>query len=108
MSSKHLGADMVFAWPTAEIAVMGAQGAANIISSYRKAIKEADDPVAMRAQKIGEYEAAFNNPYIAAERGYVDALIQPSETRQRLIDALEVMCTKSEALPPNKHGNIPV
>ncbi|PID27355.1 MAG: methylmalonyl-CoA carboxyltransferase [Candidatus Cloacimonadota bacterium] len=108
MSSKHLGADMVFAWPTAEIAVMGAQGAANIISSYRKAIKEADDPAKVRQEKIAEYEKAFNNPYIAAERGYVDALILPSETRQRLIDALEVMGSKSEALPPKKHGNIPV
>lgn len=108
MSSQHLGADMVFAWPTAEIAVMGAQGAANIISSYRKEIKAAEDPVKKRQEKIQEYEEAFNNPYIAAERGYVDAVIRPSETRARLVDALEIMVTKSEALPPKKHGNLPV
>jgi acetyl-CoA carboxylase carboxyltransferase component len=107
MSSQHLGADMIFAWPTAEIAVMGAQGAVNVVSSYRKQIKEADDPEAMRQEKIKEYEDAFNNPYIAAERGYIEAIIQPSETRARLIDALEILCTKSEALPPKKHGNIP-
>ncbi len=108
MSSKHLGADMVFAWPTAEIAVMGAKGAANIIGSYRSQIKNADDPDAKREELINEYEASFNNPYIAAQRGYVDAIIEPAETRRRLIDALEIMCTKSEALPPKKHGNIPV
>ncbi len=108
MSSRHLGADMVFAWPSSEIAVMGAQGAVNIIGAYRKDIKNADDPVAMRQEKINEYEASFNTPYIAAERGYVDAIIQPAETRTRLIDALKLMSTKSEALPPKKHGNIPV
>ncbi len=108
MCSRHLGADMVFAWPSAEIAVMGAQGAVNIISSYRKAITSAADPEAMRQQKIDEYEEAFNNPYLAAERGYIDAIINPSETRIRLIDALEVMCAKRESLPPKKHGNIPV
>lgn len=106
MSSKHLGADMIFAWPTAEIAVMGAKGAANII--YRKRIKGAEDPAAMTQECIQEYEDLFNNPYIAASRGYVDALIEPKETRTRLIDALEVLCTKSESLPPKKHGNIPV
>ncbi|MDY6915591.1 MAG: acyl-CoA carboxylase subunit beta [Candidatus Cloacimonadota bacterium] len=107
MSSQHLGADMIFAWPTAEIAVMGAQGAVNVVSSYRKQIKEAENPEAMRQEKIKEYEDAFNNPYIAAERGYIEAIIQPRETRIRLIDALEILCTKSEALPPKKHGNIP-
>lgn len=107
MSSRHLGADMVFAWPTAEIAVMGAAGAANIISSYRKEIANAEDPEAKRAEKIAEYEATFNTPYIAAERGYVDAVIVPSETRKRLIDALEALATKTEVLPPKKHGNIP-
>jgi acetyl-CoA carboxylase carboxyltransferase component len=108
MSSRHLGADMVFAWPAAEIAVMGAQGAANIISSYRAEIRNAEDPAKKRQEKIQEYEEAFNNPYIAAERGYIDAIIRPSETRIRLIDALEIMLTKSESLPPKKHGNIPV
>jgi len=108
MSSRHLGADMVFAWPAAEIAVMGAQGAANIISSYRAEIKNAEDPAKKRQEKIQEYEEAFNNPYVAAERGYIDAVIRPSETRMRLIDALEIMLTKSESLPPKKHGNLPV
>jgi len=108
MSSQHLGADMLFAWPTAELAVMGAQGAVNIVASYRKQMKDAKDPKAKRQELIGEYETAFNTPYIAAERGYLDAIIQPSETRIRLIDALETMVTKKEALPPKKHGNIPV
>ncbi len=106
MSSRHLGADMVFSWPMAEIAVMGAQGAANII--FRKEIDGAEDKVAKRAEMIKIYETEFNNPYVAASRGYVDAIIRPSETRARLIDALEILCTKSESLPPKKHGNIPV
>ncbi|MCB5261444.1 MAG: methylmalonyl-CoA carboxyltransferase [Candidatus Cloacimonetes bacterium] len=105
MSSRHLGADMVFAWPSAEIAVMGAQGAANVI--FRKEIAAATDPVAKRTELIDDYEERFNNPYVAASRGYVDAVILPSETRKRLIDALEITCTKSESLPPKKHGNIP-
>jgi acetyl-CoA carboxylase carboxyltransferase component len=106
MSSRHLGADMVFAWPTAEIAVMGAQGAANII--FRKEIASAEDQEAKRQEMIKIYEEQFNNPYVAASRGYVDAVIVPSETRKRLIDALEILCTKSESLPPKKHGNIPL
>jgi len=106
MSSRHLGADMVFAWPMAEIAVMGAQGAANII--FRKEISEAEDKVAKRNEMIKIYEDEFNNPYVAAARGYIDAVIRPSETRARLIDALEILCTKSESLPPKKHGNIPM
>ncbi len=106
MSSKHLGADMVFAWPTSEIAVMGAQGAANII--YRRDIQKAENPVAKREEKIQEYEDLFSNPYRAAERGYIDAIIQPSETRARLVDALNIMLTKSENLPPKKHGNVPL
>ncbi|MCB5271622.1 MAG: methylmalonyl-CoA carboxyltransferase [Candidatus Cloacimonetes bacterium] len=105
MSSRHLGADMVFAWPSAEIAVMGAQGAANII--FRKEMAEAADPAAKRIELIDDYEKSFNNPYVAASRGYVDAVILPSETRKRLIDALEITSTKSESLPPKKHGNIP-
>lgn len=108
MSSLHLGADMLFAWPTAELAVMGAQGAVNIVASYRKQMKKADDPEAKKKELINEYETAFNTPYIAAERGYIDAVIQPSETRARLIDALEVMITKKDVLPAKKHGNIPV
>ncbi len=106
MSSRHLGADMAFAWPTAEIAVMGAEGAANII--HRKEINADSNPKAKRVEKIKEYEDLFSNPYVAASRGYVDAVIQPSETRPRLIDALEIMCTKRELRPPKKHGNIPM
>jgi len=106
MCSKDLGADMAFAWPTAEIAVMGAGGAANII--HRKEIKGAEDQEAKRQEKIVEYEALFSNPYQAAQRGYIDAVIIPSETRPRLIDALEVMCSKRETRPPKKHGNIPM
>ena len=85
---------------------MGAEGAANII--HRKEIKEADDPDAKRKEKIEEYENLFANPYCAARRGYIDAVIVPSETRPRLIDALEIMCSKREARPPKKHGNIPM
>ncbi|MFC1878242.1 carboxyl transferase domain-containing protein, partial [Thermodesulfobacteriota bacterium] len=106
MCSKDLGADMAFAWPTAEIAVMGAAGAANII--HRKEIKQSDDPKAKREEKIATYEELFSNPYRAANRGYIDAVIVPSETRLRLIEALEIMCNKREIRPPKKHGNIPV
>ena len=106
MCSKDLGADMAFAWPTAEIAVMGAAGAANII--HRKEIKAADDPKAKREEKIQEYNELFSNPYCAANRGYIDAVLVPSETRPRLIEALEIMCGKREMRPPKKHGNIPV
>ena len=106
MCSKDLGADMAFAWPTAEIAVMGAAGAANII--HRKEIKGADDPKAKREEKIEEYNELFSNPYCAANRGYIDAVLVPSETRPRLIEALEIMCSKREIRPPKKHGNIPV
>ncbi|MFH1102263.1 MAG: carboxyl transferase domain-containing protein [Pseudomonadota bacterium] len=106
MCSRDLGADMSFAWPTAEIAVMGAGGAANII--HRKEIQESSDPAAKRREKIKEYEDLFSNPYQAAFRGYVDAVIAPRETRPRLIEALEIMCTKRELRPPKKHGNIPM
>lgn len=106
MSSSHLGADMVFAWPTAEIAVMGAEGAVNII--YRKDIAGAKHPEKVKNEKIKEYEELLYNPYIAANRGYIDAVIKPLETRVRLIEALELIKTKSETLPPKKHGNIPL
>ncbi len=106
MCSKDLGADMAFAWPSAQIAVMGAAGAANII--HRKEINGADDPAAKRKEKIAEYDDLFSNPYCAAARGFVDAVIVPSETRPRLIDALEIMCSKRELRPPKKHGNIPM
>jgi acetyl-CoA carboxylase carboxyltransferase component len=106
MCSKDLGADMAFAWPTAEIAVMGAAGAANII--HRKEISQAEDSATKRQEKIQEYEELFSNPYQAANRGYIDAVIEPAETRARLIDALEVLCAKRETRPPKKHGNIPM
>jgi methylmalonyl-CoA decarboxylase subunit alpha len=106
MCSQDLGADMVIAWPTAEIAVMGASGAANVI--FRKEIKAAADPVAKRAEIIDNYENLLYNPYIAASRGFVDQVITPRETRPRLIEALEILSTKRETLPAKKHGNIPV
>jgi len=106
MCSRDLGADMVLAWPTAEIAVMGAEGAANVI--FRKEIQAAEDPVAKRREIIDNYENLLYNPYIAASRGFVDQVILPRETRLRLIEALEAMSTKRETLPAKKHGNIPV
>ncbi len=106
MNSKHLGADMVFAWPTAEIAVMGPAGAANII--FRKDIASAEDPIAARQEKIDEYVEKFANPYIAASRGYVDDVIEPDSTRPRLISALEMLMGKRETRLSKKHGNIPL
>jgi propionyl-CoA carboxylase beta chain len=106
MGSKHLGADINIAWPTAQIAVMGAQGAANIL--HRKALAEASDPEALRAQLVQEYEDTLVNPYVAAERGYVDSVIPPSQTRAYVIKALRMLRNKRETLPPKKHGNIPL
>jgi acetyl-CoA carboxylase carboxyltransferase component len=106
MCSKDLGADLVLAWPSAEIAVMGPQGAANII--FRGEISEADDAVAMRQKKIDEYTAEFATPYKAAERGFVDDVIEPSTTRQRLVDAFNMLASKREDRPAKKHGNIPL
>jgi acetyl-CoA carboxylase carboxyltransferase component len=106
MSSKHLGADMVLAWPTAEIAVMGPDGAANII--FRKEISQAEDPAEVRKQKIEEYRDKFSNPYIAAARGYVDDIIEPATTRPRIINALLMLESKRENRPAKKHGNIPL
>ncbi len=106
MGSKHLGADMNLAWPTAQIAVMGAQGAVNIL--YRTELADAADPDARRAELVQEYEDHLANPYLAAERGYVDAVIQPHETRTEIIRALRLLRTKRESLPPKKHGNIPL
>jgi len=106
MCSRDLGADMVLAWPTAEIAVMGASGAANVI--FRKEIQAAEDPAAKRQEIIDHYENLLYNPYIAASRGFVDQIIAPRETRPRIIEALEALSTKRENLPPKKHGNIPV
>ena len=106
MGSKHVGADVNFAWPTAEIAVMGAQGAVNIL--HRKEIAEADDSDARRAELIAEYDDALLNPYKAAERGYLDAVIMPSDTRPQLVKALRFALTKRHVRPPRKHGNIPL
>jgi propionyl-CoA carboxylase beta chain len=106
MSSKHIGADFNFAWPTAEVAVMGPEGAVNIV--FRKELEEAKDPEARRAELIEEYRSQFANPYAAAERGYVDEVIEPRRTRPVLIDALETALTKRERRPPRKHGNIPL
>jgi propionyl-CoA/long-chain acyl-CoA carboxylase carboxyl transferase subunit len=106
MGSKHLRADVNLAWPTAEIAVMGAQGAANIL--YRHEIAGAVDPEARRKELIADYEDHFANPYIAAERGYIDGVIRPSSTRRELVRALRLLRTKRESLPPKKHGNIPL
>jgi propionyl-CoA carboxylase beta chain len=106
MSSKHIGADFNFAWPTAEVAVMGPEGAVNIV--FRRELEEASDPEGRRAELIDEYRRQFANPYTAAERGYVDDVIEPRRTRPLLIDALETALTKRERRPPRKHGNIPL
>jgi propionyl-CoA carboxylase beta chain len=106
MGSKHLGADLNVAWPTAQIAVMGAQGAVNIL--YRREIAGAADPEAVRAKVVTDYEDTLVNPYIAAERGYIDSVIPPSHTRAYVIKALRMLRNKREALPPKKHGNIPL
>ena len=106
MGSKHLGADINLAWPTAEIAVMGAQGAVNIL--YRKEIAGADDADAERVKRIDEYTEKFANPYVAAERGYMDRVILPHETRLQLTRALRALRGKRATLPPKKHGNIPL
>ena len=106
MNSKHLRADVSYAWPTAEIAVMGPEGAVNIV--FRRELEQSDDKEAKRAELVTEYEQKFANPYLAADRGYVDDVIDPAETRPRLIKALRMLETKREAVPGRKHGNIPL
>ena len=106
MNNRELGADLVFAWPTAQIAVMGAEGAANIV--FKNDIKNAEDPVEMRKTKVAEYEEKFNNPYRAAELGYVDDVIEPREARQRLVSAFDMLESKRASNPAKKHGNIPL
>jgi acetyl-CoA carboxylase carboxyltransferase component len=106
MNSKHLRSDVAFAWPTAEIAVMGAEGAVNIV--FRKEIENAEDPARRRAELITEYREKFSTPYAAAERGFIDDVIEPAETRPRLIKALRMLSTKRESVPARKHGNIPL
>jgi acetyl-CoA carboxylase carboxyltransferase component len=106
MNSKHLRADVAFAWPTAEIAVMGPEGAVNVV--FRKEIEKAEDPAARRQELIGEYQRKFANPYVAAERGFIDDVIEPAETRPRLVKSLRMLATKRESVPARKHGNIPL
>src|ERR1043165_8750956 len=106
MGSKHMGAVLNFAWPTAQIAVMGAQGAVNIL--YRQELRDAADPAATRASLIEEYEDTLVNPYVAAERGYVDSVIAPSATRGQIVRGLRQLRNKRDSLPPKKHGNIPL
>ena len=106
MNSRAVRADVVFAWPSAEIAVMGAQGAVNVI--HRRALANAEDPEEERASLVADYEEQFNNPYVAARHGLVDDVIEPRETRPKLIRALDMLRNKRESLPPKKHGNIPL
>jgi acetyl-CoA carboxylase carboxyltransferase component len=106
MNSKSIGADLAFAWPSAEIAVMDANGAANVI--FRKEIGESEDPVAKRAELVEQYAERFANPYGAAERGYVDDVVDPRETRRVLVQSLDMLRTKKEKLPQRKHGNVPL
>ena len=106
MSSKHIRTDLNFAWPTAEIAVMGAEGAVNIL--YKRELDAAADVAAARAAKIAEYREKFANPYVAAQRGFIDEIIRPHQTRAKLINGLETLDTKRDKNPPKKHGNIPL
>ena len=101
-----IGADLAFAWPSAELAVMGPQGAVEIV--YRKELNSADDPIAKRAELVDEYTERFCNPYVAAERGFVDDVIDPAETRRKLVAGLELLRSKREELPKRKHGNVPL
>jgi propionyl-CoA carboxylase beta chain len=106
MSSKHIRGDVNLAWPTAEIAVMGPDGAVNIV--FRRELDAAKDPVKKKAELVTEYKEKFANPYVAAQRGYIDDVIEPKETRPRLINALEMLSNKRDANPAKKHGNIPL
>jgi propionyl-CoA carboxylase beta chain len=106
MSSKHIRTDVNLAWPTAEIAVMGAEGAVNIL--YKREIESAADPAAQRAARIAEYRQMFANPFVAASRGFIDQVVQPRDTRPTVIAALRALDTKRDRNPPKKHGNIPL
>jgi propionyl-CoA carboxylase beta chain len=106
MSSKHIRTDFNYAWPTAEVAVMGPEGAVNVL--YRKELESAGDPAAERAQRVADFREKFANPFIVAAHGFVDEVIQPRTTRRRLILALATLTTKREKNPPKKHGNIPL
>ena len=106
MNSKSIGADLAFAWPSAELAVMGPQGAVEIV--YRRELQQAADPAARRAELVAEYTEKYANPYAAAERGYIDDVITPAETRRKLVAGLAMLRTKREELPRRKHGNMPL
>ncbi|MGA0359324.1 MAG: acyl-CoA carboxylase subunit beta, partial [Ilumatobacteraceae bacterium] len=106
MNSKSVGADLAFAWPSAELAVMGPQGAVEIV--YRRELQQAADPVARRAELVAEYTERYANPYAAAERGFVDDVIEPSQTRRKVIAGLRALRSKREDLPKRKHGNVPL
>ena len=106
MSSKHIRGDINYAWPSAEIAVMGPQGAVEII--FKKEIEQSANPQATMAMKVEEFREKFANPYVAAERGYVDDVIEPAQTRAKLIVALDMLANKVDHNPPRKHGNIPL
>jgi acetyl-CoA carboxylase carboxyltransferase component len=106
MNSKSIGADLAFAWPSAELAVMGPNGAVEIV--YRKELQAAADPVARRAELVEEYTEKFANPYNAAERGFIDDVIDPAETRAKIIAGFEMLRSKREELPRRKHGNSPL
>jgi propionyl-CoA carboxylase beta chain len=106
MASKHIRTDFNYAWPSAEIAVMGSEGAVNIL--YKREIDRAPDPAALRAQKVAEFREKFANPYVSAERGYIDEVILPRDTRRKLIQALATLDHKRDKNPPKKHGNIPL
>jgi acetyl-CoA/propionyl-CoA carboxylase carboxyl transferase subunit len=106
MASKHIGADVNYAWPSAELAVMGPRGAVNIL--YSDELADADDPEARREQRIEEYREEFANPYTAADRGFVDGVLEPEETRPQLVSDLEMLRSKRKSQPDRKHGNIPL
>jgi acetyl-CoA carboxylase carboxyltransferase component len=106
MDSKSVGSDLAFAWPSAELAVMGPQGAVEIV--YRRELQQAADPVARRAELVAEYTEKYANPYAAAERGFVDDVIQPAETRRKIVAGLHMLRSKREDLPQRKHGNVPL
>jgi len=106
MDSKSVGSDLSLAWPSAELAVMGPQGAVEIV--YRRELQDADDPATRRAELVDEYMEKFANPYVAAERGYVDDVIDPADTRAKLVAGLEMLVSKQDETPRRKHGNVPL
>ncbi len=106
MASKHIRTDLNLAYPTAEIAVMGPEGAVNVL--YRRELAKADDPDALRAERVAEFREKFANPYVAAERGFVDEVIEPRQTRRKIVAGLALTRTKRDSNPPRKHGNIPL